>query len=292
MFAVLFLTVFATRRHSHASLRAHSSRSSRSAVVPRLQAEDVFHDDYVHDDTQHPEEAVKINIRESSNKLRDAQEELAALKDDYEKVKLAKETAEKEHAENVAAVEAANTMVQKYNHSLTSLDKFKDSLKQAKENLTTVQDALNKTDSAATAAAETVKQAQADLHDRILQLVDAKDNVSNAEESVLTWEDMVDDAAHSNVTLAEWAAKYNASMSLMKDSKVKVDQTTAMYSNVHEERKVLEARLDEAQKIFDIDREQYEEYVGPYPPPKPPSENLWWDALTDGKWHEDWPHSA
>jgi len=292
MFTVLILTVFATRRHSHASLRAHSARSARSVVVPRLQAEDVFHDDFVHDDTQHPEEAVKINIRESSNKLRDAQEELAALKGDYEKVKIAKESAEKEHAEHVAAADAAKDMVQKYNHSLTSLDKFKDSLKQAKDNLTSVQDTLNKTDAAATAAAETVKQAQGDLHDRIVQLVDAKDNVSNAEEAVLTWEDMVDDAAHSNVTLAEWAGKYNSSKALSADSKVKVDQTTAMYNSVHEEFKVLEARLDEAQKIFDIDREQYEEYVGPYPPPKPPSENLWWDALTDGKWHEDWPHSA
>jgi chromosome segregation ATPase len=260
--------------------------------VPRLQAEDVFHDDYVHDDTQHPEEAVKINIRESNNKLRDAQEELAALKGDYEKVKVAKEAAEKEHEEHAAAVEAAKAMVQKYNHSMTSLEKFKDSLKTAKENLTAVQESLNKTDAAATAAAETVKQAQADLHDRIIQLVDAKDNVSNAEETVLTWEDMVDDAAHSNVTLAEWTRKYNESMALEKDSKVKLDQTSSMYNNVHEERKVLEARLDEAQKIFDIDREQYEEYVGPYPPPKPPSENLWWDALTDGKWHEDWPHSA
>ena len=27
---------------------------------------------------------------------------------------------------------------------------------------------------------------------------------------------------------------------------------------------VVEARLDEAQKIFDIDREQYEEYIGPF----------------------------
>ena len=25
-----------------------------------------------------------------------------------------------------------------------------------------------------------------------------------------------------------------------------------------------------------------------YPPPKQPTENIWWDALTDGKWHEDW----
>ena len=27
---------------------------------------------------------------------------------------------------------------------------------------------------------------------------------------------------------------------------------------------MVEARLDEAQKIFDIDREQYEEYIGPF----------------------------
>merc|ERR1719238_1923820 len=179
-------------------------------------------------------------------------------------------------------------MVAKYNTSMSSLDTYKSKVKEAETNLSTTKDALNKSDTAATAAAETVKQAQQDLHERILNLVDAKENVSEAKDNVASWQARVQEALRANETLAEWQKKLNASAEKETKSRARLNQTEQMYSGLHEERKVVEARLDEAQKIFDIDREQYEEYIGPYPPPKQPTENIWWDALTDGKWHEDW----
>jgi chromosome segregation ATPase len=250
----------------------------------------VFHDDFVHDDTAHPEEAVKINIRESSNKLREAEQQLDALKDQYSKVKEAREEALKIHNAHLAELNTANSMVAKYNNSLASLATYKKKVEEAQTNLTGTKEALNKSDTAATAAAETVKQAQQDLHERILNLVDAKENVSEAKDNVASWEARVQEALRANETLADWQRKLNASMEKETKSRSRLNQTEAMYTGIHEERKVIEARLDEAQKIFDIDREQYEEYIGPYPPPKAPTENIWWDALTDGKWHEDWPH--
>jgi len=289
MFYLLVLTAFATqRRHSHGSLRAHAVKGHK--VVPRLQADDVFHDDFVHDDTAHPEEAVKINIRESSNKLREAEQQLDALKEQYSKVKDARDEALKIHNAHIAELNTANSMVAKYNKSMSSLSTFKDKVKEAEANLTTTKEALNKSDTAATAAAETVKQAQQDLHERILNLVDAKENVSEAKDNIASWQARVQEALRANETLGEWQRKLNVSMEKEVKSRSRLNQTEAMYSGLHEERKVVEARLDEAQKIFDIDREQYEEYIGPYPPPKAPTENIWWDALTDGKWHDDWPH--
>merc|ERR1719456_2096201 len=175
---------------------------------------------------------------------------------------------------------------------MSSLSVYKDKVKEAEANLTAMKDALNKSDTAATAAAETVKQAQQDLHERILNLVDAKENVSVAKDNVASWQARVQEALRANETLGDWQRKMNVSMEKEAKSRQRLNQTEAMFSGLHEERKVVEARLDEAQKIFDIDREQYEEYIGPYPPPKAPTENIWWDALTDGKWHEDWPHSA
>jgi chromosome segregation ATPase len=290
MFYLLVLTAFATqRRHSHGSLRAHAVKAHK--VVPRLQADDVFHDDFVHDDTAHPEEAVKINIRESGNKLREAEQQLDALKDQYGKVKDARDEAAKIHNAHIAELNTANSMVAKYNNSMSNLETYKGKVKEAETNLTSMKDALNKTDTAATAAAETVKQAQQDLHERILNLVDAKENVSEAKDNVASWQARVQEAIRANETLVDWQRKLNVSMEKEAKSRARLNQTEAMFSGLHEERKVVEARLDEAQKIFDIDREQYEEYIGPYPPPKAPTENIWWDALTDGKWHEDWPHS-
>jgi chromosome segregation ATPase len=287
MFYLLVLTAFATqRRHSHGSLRAHAVKAHK--VVPRLQADDVFHDDFVHDDTAHPEEAVKINIRESANKLREAEHQLDALKDQYSKVKDARDEALKVHNAHIAELNTANGMVAKYNQSMSSLESYKGKVKEAEANLTTTKDALNKSDTAATAAAETVKQAQQDLHERILNLVDAKENVSEAKDNVASWQARVQEALRANETLGEWQKKLNISMEKESKSRARLNQTENMYSGLHEERKVVEARLDEAQKIFDIDREQYEEYIGPYPPPKQPNENIWWDALTDGKWHDDW----
>jgi len=291
MFCLLVLTALATqRRHSHGSLRARAVKG-HSKVVPRLQADDVFHDDFVHDDTAHPEEAVKINIRESNNKLREAQQQLDALKEQYTKVKDARDEALKIHSAHLAEVNQAKAMVSKYNTSMSSIDSYKAKVKEAETNLTSTKDALNKSDTAATAAAETVKQAQQDLHERILNLVDAKENVSEAKDNVASWQARVQEALRANESFADWSKKLNASMEKEAKSRVRLNQTEAMYSGLHEERKVVEARLDEAQKIFDIDREQYEEYIGPYPPKSPPTENIWWDALTDGKWHDDWPHS-
>jgi len=288
MLYLLVLTAFATqRRHAHGSLRAHAVHKGQK-VVPRLQADDVFHDDFVHDDTAHPEEAVKVNIRESENKLREAEQQLDALKDQYSKVKEAREEALKVHNAHLAELNTAKSMVAKYNESMSSLSSYKDKVKEAEANLSTTKDALNKSDTAATAAAETVKQAQQDLHDRILNLVDAKENVSEAKDNVASWQARVQEALRANETLVDWQRKLNVSMEKEAKSRARLNQTEAMYTGIHEERKVVEARLDEAQKIFDIDREQYEEYIGPYPPPKAPTENIWWDALTDGKWHEDW----
>jgi chromosome segregation ATPase len=290
MLYLLVLTAFATqRRHAHGSLRAHAVHKGQK-VVPRLQADDVFHDDFVHDDTAHPEEAVKINIRESANKLREAEQQLDALKDQYTKVKDARDDATKVHNAHLAELNTAKSMVSKYNTSMSSLSTYQAKVKEAETNLSTTKDALNKSDTAATAAAETVKQAQQDLHDRILNLVDAKENVSEAKDNVASWQARVQEALRANETLVEWQRKMNASAEKETKSRARLNQTEQMYSGLHEERKVVEARLDEAQKIFDIDREQYEEYIGPWPPQKAPTENIWWDALTDGKWHEDWPH--
>ena len=290
MLYLLVLTAFATqRRHAHGSLRAHAVHKGQK-VVPRLQADDVFHDDFVHDDTAHPEEAVKINIRESANKLREAEQQLEALKDQYTKVKDARDEAAKIHNAHIAELNTAKSMVSKYNTSLSSLSTYQAKVKEAEANLTTTKDALNKSDTAATAAAETVKQAQQDLHDRILNLVDAKENVSEAKDNIASWQARVQEALRANETLVEWQRKLNATTEKEGKSRARLNQTQQMYSGLHEERKVVEARLDEAQKIFDIDREQYEEYIGPYPPPKAPTENIWWDALTDGKWHDDWAH--
>jgi chromosome segregation ATPase len=290
MLYLLVLTAFATqRRHAHGSLRAHAVHKGQK-VVPRLQADDVFHDDFVHDDTAHPEEAVKINIRESANKLREAEQQLDALKDQYTKVKDARDDATKVHNAHLAELNTAKSMVSKYNTSMSSLSTYQAKVKEAETNLSTTKDALNKSDTAATAAAETVKQAQQDLHDRILNLVDAKENVSEAKDNVASWQARVQEALRANETLVEWQRKLNASAEKETKSRARLNQTEQMYSGLHEERKVVEARLDEAQKIFDIDREQYEEYIGPWPPQKAPTENIWWDALTDGKWHEDWPH--
>jgi len=211
-----------------------------------------------------------------------------AMKEQYSKVKDARDEALKIHSAHLAELNTAKSMVSKYNTSLSSLTVYQGKVKEAEANVTTAKDALNKSDTAATAAAETVKQAQQDLHERILDLVDAKENVSEAKDNVASWQARVQEALRANETLAEWQKKLNASAEKESKSRVRLNQTEQMYSGLHEERKVVEARLDEAQKIFDIDREQYEEYIGPYPPPKAPTENIWWDALTDGKWHEDW----
>jgi len=277
MLLVLVLTASAAR---HNRLRAYSA--------PQLQSEEVFHDDFVHDDTQHPEQAVKVNIRDSEARLREAEKDIENLKDRYESAAKAKEDAEKAHEAHLEDVETAQHMVDKLTTATSSVDVYKKSLEEAKATLAKAKDAVNKTDTAATAAAETVKQAQEDLHDRIMALVDAKENRSDAEGAVHEWEHKVAEAHKANETLAEWTKKLNTTLEHHTALEIKVNETAAAFKSVHADWKVAETRLNEAQKIFDIDREQYEEYIGPYPPV--PKENLWWDALQDGKWHDDWPH--
>merc|ERR1719428_2090532 len=136
-------------------------------------------------------------------------------------------------------------MVAKYNNSLASLADYKKKVTEAEANLTTTKDALNKSDTAATAAAETVKQAQQDLHERILNLVDAKENVSEAKDNVASWQARVQEALRANETLAQWQKKLNISMEKEAKSRARLNQTEQMYSGLHEERKVVEARLDE-----------------------------------------------
>jgi chromosome segregation ATPase len=284
MLLVLALTASAATHHRHTGLR-HGKR-----VVPRLQAEDVFHDDFVHDDTLHPEQAVKTNIRESENKLKEAEKELEELQGQYKTVRAAKDAAAAAHEAQSQKVVEAQTMVEKLKKVLASAPEDKKALAKAEETVTAAEDAVNTTDQAATAAAETVKQAQDDLHESIMALVDAKDNRSDAEAAVRKWKANVDEASKANVTLAEWTKKLNATNATHKELEAKMDTAVEAYEELHGEYKEAEARLSEAEKIFDIDRTQYEEYIGPYPPEPKSTENLWWDALQDGNWHLDWPH--
>jgi len=279
---MLLVLVFTASAARHNRLRAYSA--------PQLQSEEVFHDDFVHDDTQHPEQAVKVNIRDSEARLREAEQDIENLKGRYESAAKAKEDAEKAHEAHLEDVETAQHMVDKLTTATSSVDVYKKSLEEAKATLAKAKDAVNKTDTAATAAAETVKQAQEDLHDRIMALVDAKDNRSNAEDALAGWEQKVADATKANTTLAEWTQKLNATTETHKKLAIKVNETSAEYNKVHGDWRIIEEKLDEAQKIFDIDKQQYEEYIGPYPPSNKPAENLWWDALSNGKWHKDWPH--
>jgi len=280
--SMLLVLVCTASAATHYRLRAH--------VTPHLQAEDVYHDDFVHDDTAHPEQAVKVNIRDSEQRLKDAEEELATLKTRYEAATKAKNEALSAFESHQDELDEAKKMVEKYKKAMSSLPENEKGLKESEETLKAQEDNVNKTDQAATAAAETVKQAQEDLHDRIMALVDAKDNRSNAEDALAGWEQKVADATKANTTLAEWTQKLNATTENHKKLAIKVNETSAEYNKVHGDWRIIEEKLDEAQKIFDIDRQQYEEYIGPYPPSNKPAENLWWDALSNGKWHKDWPH--
>merc|ERR1719455_25976 len=123
-------------------------------------------------------------------------------------------------------------MVSKYNTSLSSLATYQAKVKEAETNLSTTKDALNKSDTAATAAAETVKQAQQDLHERILQLVDAKENVSEAKDNVASWQARVQEALRANESFADWSKKLNASMEKEAKSRVRLNQTEAMYTGI------------------------------------------------------------
>ena len=288
MLLVLVLTASAASHNHLRHTKVH--HRLRSGVVPRLQAEDVFHDDFVHDDTAHPEQAVKTNIRESENKLAEAEKELEGLQGKYKQVKAARDEARAAHDTQQSEVFKAEDMVAKFKALMASAPADKKNLTDAEAEVKKTEEAVNKTDQEATAAAETVKQAQEDLHDKIMALVDAKDNRSDAEGAVRDWETKVEQATKANVTLAEWTAKLNTTTAKNKELAAKMNATQKAYKELHGDYKEAEARLSEAQKIFDIDREQYEEYIGPYPPEEKSTENLWWDALQDGKWHIDWPH--
>merc|ERR1719482_2017971 len=133
-------------------------------------------------------------------------------------------------------------MVSKCNTSLASLTVYQAKVKEAQTNLTATKDALNKSDTAATAAAETVKQAQQDLHERILNLVDAKENVSEAKDNVASWQARVQEAIRANETLVDWQRKLNVSQEKEAKSRARLNQTENMFSGIHEERKVVEAR--------------------------------------------------
>jgi len=290
--SMLLVLVCTASAATHNRLRAdhHHLRTGHGRVTPHLQSDEVYHDDFVHDDTAHPEQAVKVNIRDSEQRLKDAEEELAALKSRYEAASKAKNAALQAFEEHQDELDNTKKMVDKYTKAMSSLPDNEKGLKESEETLKTAEDSVNKTDQAATAAAETVKQAQEDLHDRIMALVDAKDNRSTAEDAVSSWETKVADAVKANTTLAEWTQKLNTTTEHHKALAIKVNETSAEYNKVHGDWRIVEEKLDEAQKIFDIDRQQYEEYIGPYPPSDKPKENLWWNALKDGKWHSDWPH--
>jgi len=267
---------------------ARVSLRSRAHTVPRLQTDQVFHDDFVHDDTLHPGEAVKLNIVESENRLKEAEAALEAYKAGYAAAGKKKEDAEEAHEVHAEAVTEAETMVAKYNDSIAFADQYKAGLAGAETKLVAVKDVANQTDIAATAAAETVKQAQEDLHESIMELVDAKENITDASRNVSEWEAKVADTVSANVSLAEWKQKLNETVEHDADLEAAKVDATASYDTVRGNWKKLEARFFDAQKMFDADQAEYEEHVGPYPPEKKEEENLWIDALTSGDWHADW----
>lgn len=260
----------------------------RSAVVPRLQHQDVFDHDYVHDDTAHPAEAVKVNIQESENRLHEARRAYEASKAAAEAAQAAQASAAAEHAKHAEDLAHAAGMVAKFNESLAKLPDYEAAVAAAQEAEAAATAAVNSSDVAATAAAETVKQAQEDLHASIMTLVDAKDNASLASHNASHWEAKIEAALSANASLVEWQAKHNASAEKVAELRTKLDAASEALDAVHRDWKAKEARYDEAQKLFDIDRERYEEYVGPYPPEAKADENLWWDAAMNNDWHTDW----
>merc|ERR1719263_180346 len=160
---------------------------------------------------------------------------------------------------------------------------------EAKENVSTALDRLNTSDTDATAAAEAIKEANRDFHAKNEELVDAKENVSIAEAEVERWVQKVKSAEGANVSLAEWTQKLNTSSTDLATVEAQAASAKAQYDLVHKDYKAAATRLSEAQKLFDVDKETYEQLVGPYGQPKEEAgdENLWTDALTGGLWHTD-----
>lgn len=253
-----------------------------------MQHEDVFDNDFVHDDTQHPDEAIKINIQESENRLHGARKDYDAAKAELDKAKALQTEADAVHAKRAEELEAAGKKVAEFNETLAGLPAFQKALEAADTKVVEYKQTANETDADATAAAATVKQAQEDLHKQIMNLVDAKENVSIAETNVSHWEKKITEAQTANVSLAEWQQKLNVTAQKEAALRKKLATVDKSLSAVHKDWKVKEARYAEAKKLFESDKAKYEELVGPYPKPEPNDENLWVDALFDGTWHENW----
>lgn len=275
----------------------HLRRLRRAAPVVlaqgnpnRLQHSDVYDNDFVHDDTEHPGEAIKINIKESENRLKEAKTAMTALESKLSAAKKAKEEAEHVYSSHVAETSAARAQVSKYNESLALMPAITDHIAAAKENLSTALQRLNETDTDATAAAEAIKEANIDFHEKNELLVDARENASLAQSDVESWVAKVKSAEGANVSLAEWSNKLNQSRIDASEIETEAASAKANYDLVHKDFKVAATKLSEAQKLFDVDKETYENLVGPYGDATPEAsgdENLWTNALTNGLWHND-----
>merc|ERR1719379_1748525 len=141
--SMLLVLVCTASAATHHRLRADHHKLR---VVPHLQSDEVYHDDFVHDDTAHPEQAVKVNIRDSEQRLKDAEEELAALKGRYEAASKAKSEALKAFEEHQDELDNTKKMVEKYTKAMSSLPEYDKGLKESKETLKTAEDSVNKTD--------------------------------------------------------------------------------------------------------------------------------------------------
>jgi len=251
-------------------------------VYPRLQHSDVYQDDFVHDDTEHPDEAVKLNIKESENRLKEAkaafktvEAKLAAAKKDYDKYGELVEAKDGEiaHAEEQQA---------HFNKSMTSLSQYKAKLEEATANLTAAKDALNTSNVAAKDAAEAVADARQDFHKKNLLEVEAKENVTDMEDALEEWEAKLEESKKANISLAEWQAKLNASAEDDHVFQSKAETTKEAYDAIRADYKKAETRFSEAQKLFEVDKETYEEHVGgSYPPAEPEEDKSLWDHVRD-----------
>jgi len=269
-----------------ASLRRYgrdTSLRSRRAY-PELQHGDTYETDFVHDDTEHPAQAVEVNIKESDEKVRDTQARMKDLEGKLNAAKAAAASATKAHEADVAETEHAAEMVAKYNASLHGSDAIKADLETANANLATAMDALNTTDIESSASAEGIKAAEEDFHGATLKVVEAKENVTVADDVVADYTAKVEKAKVANVSFSEWTQKLNESQLGADDLVATLSAYKAEYDKVHEHSEVAEARLSEAQKLFDVDKESYESLVGPYTPPggaKPDDDEWqWWDVTT------------
>jgi len=264
--------------------RGYQSHGRRS--FPELQHQDTYEDDFAHDDTEHPQYAVKVNIKESDQAVQDTMAKMDALEGKIATAKKAADAADKAYQSQVDETTHAEEMVAKYNASLHGLQSgdIQAGIDTAQADLDTALAAMNKTDQDSAAAAEGIKAADDAFHAANVEVAEAKENVTLAEDVVTSFEAKVAEGKKANVSFAEWQQKLNTSQEGADAVVAQMKTAQAAYDKVHGHSEAAEARLSEAQKLFDVDKDSYEELVGPYTPSGQEKEEddewRWWDIFS------------